>query len=154
MTAVTAPQRIPRRVPVRPAPDERARHLRLVDADARTRERRRRWVVRLWATGIVVAAFVGVGVHALMAEGQLEVDRLDTSIAREQRAVEEARLAVAAASSPPMVVQRAKELGLVAGVPARVVDVAGSTDISSTARARRSPLAEWQAVKPNLESNP
>ena len=115
VSGAAVPQRIPRRVaPVVPGGGDRPRHLQLVDTDARRRERRRRWLVRIWAVGIVGAAFVGVGVHAFIAQGQMHVDTVDTRIARAQAAVQEARLAVAEAQSPAVIVRHAQDLGLTA----------------------------------------
>ncbi len=151
MTVAPAPSRVPSRIPRRvPAEEAAPRHLHLVEPDARRRqERRRRWAMRGWAWGIVLAAFLGVGVHALMAQGQLAVDRLDGRIAAEQRRVDEARLRVATLESPALIVQRAAGAGLVAANGARVVTVAPETPAPGV-----DALREWQSTKPNLGSTP
>ncbi len=145
------PQRIPRRVaPVAPERGDRPRHLQLVDTGARRRGLRRRWIVRIWGFGIVVSAFVGVGVHAFIAQGQMRVDTIDGKIEHAQRAVAESRLQVARAQSPEAIVQRARDLGLTSGTGTRLVTVGqvAQPDPNDDARATRI----WQTVKPSLES--
>ena len=129
-----APQRIPRRTalasrpasdrleprsPAAPAPP----HLRLVDPNARRRVHRRRWLVRLWAVGIVVAALSGVMVHALMAQAQMRVDQVDQATAVEQRQYQASRLLLARLESPNALVKRARDLGLIDAVTTRVIPV-------------------------------
>ncbi len=151
LSSAAVPQRIPRRVaPVAPERGDRPRHLRLVDTAARRRERRRRLLLRIWAVGIVAAAFVGVGVHAFIAQGQMSVDTIDSKIARAQAAVGETRLTVAEAQSPAVIVQRAKDLGLTAAPSTRVVTVPETAPPAADASGTRI----WQAVKPSLESTP
>ncbi len=146
MTApATAPQRIPRRVARPDAPVRRARHLALVDTAARRREVRRRWLVRVWGLGIVLAALVGVMAHALMAEGQMRAGRVDRALDVEAQRYEDARYAVAHLTSPESVTARARRLGLVAGTARRTVRVPGVTSVPD--RASVAATAADQAVK-------
>lgn len=146
MTApATAPQRIPRRVPRPDAPASRARHLALVDTEARRREVRRRWIVRVWGLGIVFAALVGVMAHALMAEGQMRAGKVQAALDAEARRYEDARFDVARLASPESITERAADLGLIAGVARRTVAVPGVTTVPD--RAAAAATAADQAVK-------
>jgi hypothetical protein len=148
-----APHRIPRRpAPVRSRPDPRPRHLQLVDTERRKREGRRRWIVRVWALGIVMAALVGVMVHAFMAEAQLRADGLERRIATEQARYENARLALARGQAPDVVAARARRLGLVPGSSTQTVAVPGVAPGSPTASAAAT--APLQAVKQVLDGSP
>jgi len=151
----TAPQRIPRREAPsrpRPGPEERRAHLRLVDTERRRRERRRRFVVRLWAVGIVLAALVGVTVHAFMAEAQVRADRLDAQIRREETRYDDARLALAHGQAPAVVTARARRLGLVPGTGTRTLPVPGVEP--GAARADADATAPAQAVKRAMDGTP
>jgi hypothetical protein len=150
-----APQRIPRRTaPARPEPgrDERRAHLRLVDTERRRRERRRGFLVRLWAVGIVLAALVGVTVHAFMAEAQVHADRLDATIRREEARYDDARLALAHGEAPAVVTARARRLGLVPGAQTRTLPVPGVEP--GAARAPEDATADAQAVKRAMDGTP
>ncbi len=102
-----------RRPPVaRPAP-----HLRLVDP----REARERRVRRL-VTGVLVAfacagLFLIVALRVLLAQGQVEVDRLEESIDRAQAVQQDLRLTVAELEAPAQIVAAARQrLGMVTPV--------------------------------------
>lgn len=153
-----APQRIPRRplpgvgAPGVATPEVPSRHLRLVDPDARRRERRRRWLVRVWAVGIVAAALLGVTVHAFMAEVQMRLGRVEHQTKVEQARYEEARLRVARLDAPAAIFARALELGL---VPAATTRIVAATSLRGSASATSSNATkEWQDTKPALGSNP
>ena len=160
-----APQRIPRRTALtssRPVSDRLeprapggltprpARpHLQLVDPSARRRVQRRRWLVRLWAVGIVVAALSGVMVHAFMAQAQMRVDQVDQATAVEQRQYQASRLRLARLESPRALVARARALGLIPAVTTRVIPVPDDRG----ARSRPvDPTRDWQVTKPALGS--
>jgi len=148
-----APHRIPRRsAPARPRPDTRPRHLQLVDTERRRREQRRRWIVRVWAVGIVSAALVGVMVHAFMAENQLRVDRLEQRIEVEQARYADARLDYARHAAPRVVAARAARLGLVPGSGTRTVAVPGVAPGSPV--APKAATDDLQDVKRALDGTP
>ncbi len=159
-----APQRIPRRTPNRalaiaeldrrafgpvPADTRSTRHLELVDPDARRRARRRRWLVRVWAVGIVVAALSGVMVHASMAQAQMQVDRIERATAVEQNRYQAVRLRVARLASPAVVVSGAQRLGLIPAATTRVVSAPGANRDES---ADPTGTQAWQNAKPALEA--
>jgi hypothetical protein len=141
----TAPQRIPRRVPRPDATTPRARHLALVDTEARRHEVRRRWIVRTWGLAIVLAALVGVMAHALMAQGEMRSQRVQAALTAEERRYEDARYAVAHLASPESVVARAAQLGMVAVGARRTVEVPGVGSMPD--RAASAATAADQAVK-------
>lgn len=158
-----SPQRIPRRTALstsRPASDRLeprapggltprpARpHLQLVDTDARRHVQRRRWLVRLWAVGIVLAALSGVMVHAFMAQAQMRVDHVEQSTAVEQDRYQASRLRLARLESPDALVARASALGLIPAVSTRVIPVPGAGG-GSTRPVE--PTHDWQVTKPAL----
>ena len=148
-----APHRIPRRVaPARSRPETRPRHLQLVDTERRRREQHRRWIVRVWAVGIVVAALVGVVVHAFMAEGQMRADHLEQRIEAEQARYADARLDLARRAAPRVIAAHAARLGLVPGSGTRTVAVPGVAPGSPI--APKAATDALQAVKRVLDGTP
>ena len=160
-----APQRIPRRTalgasrplsdrlepraPVGLRPRPARPHLQLVDPNARRRVQRRRWLVRLWAVGIVVAALSGVMVHAFMAQAQMRVDQVDQATAIEQRQYQASRLRLARLESPEALVARARDLGLIPAVTTRMIPV---PDDRFTSSRPVDQTHDWQVTKPALGS--
>lgn len=104
------PQRGPRRVAAPAAP----RHLRLVDP-AEARQRR---VLRA-VTGLLVAAvcaglFAIVAMRVVLAQGQVEIDRLEASVDAQTTAQQQLRLRVAELAAPAQIVAAARtRLGMV-----------------------------------------
>ena len=103
------------RAPVAPVPPQH--HLRLVDR-GEARERR----VRRLVTGALVAfacagLFAIVALRVLLAQGQVEVDRLETSIEAAQALHQDLRLTVAELEAPAQIVAAARQrLGMVTPV--------------------------------------
>ncbi len=112
---MTATRFAPRTEPVRRAPDPARRpHLWVVDPKA-ARQRR---VTRLVTGALVVAVFAGlfaiVALRVVLAQGQVEIDRLTTSIETQQTAGQELRLKVAELEAPSQIVAAARQrLGMV-----------------------------------------
>jgi hypothetical protein len=130
--------------------------LRVVDNAARVQNRRVRRVAWLLGALVVVALFAAVAFHVQLAQGQLELDRLErrTVAAREQ--YQQLRLQYAQQSSPAAVVDRATALGMVrAGDVPTYLTV---PDASSSTPAPDQPsttLQEgWKKVKPHLGTQP
>jgi cell division protein FtsL len=111
----------PRPEPLRRAPAPAARpHLRLVGAG----ELRRRRVARLVTGALIVAVFAGlfsiVAMRVLLAQGQVEVDRLTASVEAKQAARQDLRMTVAELEAPAQIVAAARQrLGMV--TPATVI---------------------------------
>ncbi len=121
MTAPTfAPRAQPQVQPRRaPAPPPRP-HLWVVGAG----EPRPRRVARLVTGALVVAVFAAlfatVVLRVLLAQGQVDIDRLTTSIEARQAVQQDLRLAVAELEAPAQIVAAARQrLGMV--TPATVV---------------------------------
>ncbi len=109
---MTAPSYAPRRAPVAaPVPP---RHLRVVDP-REVRARRRARVL----TGVLVGLaclglFAIVTLRVLLAQGQAEVDRLETSVDAARTAQQDLRLSVAELEAPAHVVAAARQrLGMI-----------------------------------------
>ncbi len=105
----------PRPEPHRRAPAPATRpDLRLVDpADVRARRR-----TRLVTGTLIVAVFAGlfsiVATRVLLAQGQVEVDRLTASVEAKQTARQELRLTVAELEAPAQITAAARQrLGMV-----------------------------------------
>ena len=111
MTATFAPRPQPKRREAAPAA---LPHLRLV-GDPRPKERR---ITRLLTAALVVASFAGlfaiVALRVLLAQCQVDIDRLTTSIEAQQAIQQDLRLAVAELESPAQIVAAARQrLGMV-----------------------------------------
>jgi cell division protein FtsL len=108
------PEEAPGRGETAPAPLPRTRHLRLVDRA----EARRRRVTRI-LTGVLVAAvcaglFAIVALRVVLAQGQVEVDRLQASVDAETATQQQLRLQVAQLEAPAQIVAAARSrLGMV-----------------------------------------
>ena len=108
------PQR--RAEPVRPRP-----HLRVVrPVDPAVKARRRaRLVTTVLATLACVGLFAIVGLRAVLAQGQAEVDRLSAQVGQVEADQQRLRLLVAERESPRAIVSAARErLGMVPLAPA------------------------------------
>lgn len=110
----------PLRVAARPAPQRRPRppqappHLRLVDPAVERRRRRARATAMALVTAICAGLFAIVGVGVLLAQGQAEIDRLETAIEGQRAAEQRLSLRVAELEAPAQVVSAARtRLGMV-----------------------------------------
>ena len=102
----------------------RARHRRSassrVSATSRSSTRPRasasgapRLGVRLAVASVVAAVLIVVGFHVMMAEGQLQLDRLEQATAKEQQRYEALRLKYAEQIAPEAIIDRAEDLGMI-----------------------------------------
>lgn len=136
--------------------DTRRRHLRVVRPDeGRGLRFRLTPVASLGLIVLLFAALFAVAVsHALLIEGQAQLDRLDAEVAEEQARYERLRVDVAELESPERILADARALGM---VPADDVQwltpeepVAGD---GSTAEVETSGTS-WEEVKPYVGSTP
>ncbi len=112
-----------RSVPRHDAPPRRPQ-LRIVEEPSRITRRRRRTVVLLAGVG-VLALLTVVAFHALLAQSQVAIDRLERRTEAAERRYEQARYEHARQSAPQRIVERAAALGLVApAVPPTAITVA------------------------------
>jgi hypothetical protein len=101
----------------------------------------------------VFALVTAVVFHVVLAQNQMELDRLNGQIATEQRVYEHRRLTSSLLASPARVIQEAERLGLVLPPePAQYLYVFNApmpeTDDGSTAET----LGEWSKTKQSLGS--
>jgi cell division protein FtsL len=141
---------------LRPPARTRTTALRVVDSEARLRARRVRRVMWCLVALVVLALFAAVVFHVQLAQGQLELDRLErqTAVAREQ--YQQLRLEYAQQASPAAIQQRAEAMGMVrAGdVPTYVV-VPDAPPPTKTPDQTSTTLQEgWEKVKPHLGTQP
>jgi cell division protein FtsL len=105
----------------------------------------------LLAVVTVFALVTAVVFHVVLAQNQMQLDRLNSQIAKEQLTYEKRRLAASVLASPPRVIQEAERLGLVQpAVPAQYLYVPGAplpkADDGSTADT----IADWSKTKASL----
>jgi cell division protein FtsL len=150
MTAVAIPAR--GRAVARRAPRRATRApLRLVAVPERVRGHRR--ALAGIVSVAVLALFTIVAFHALTAQSQVAVDRLERETTIAQRRYERARYEHATLASPERIVERAAALGLVppAGPPTAIA-MAG--DVPEPPDGTASTLHGWTEVKPTLADAP
>jgi cell division protein FtsL len=101
----------------------------------------------------VLALFTVVAFHALTAQSQVAVDRLERETAVAQRRYERARYEHASLASPERIVERAAALGLVppAGPP---MAIAMLGEVPQPPDGTASTLHGWTEVKPTLADAP
>jgi hypothetical protein len=105
----------------------------------------------LLAVVTVFALVSAVVFHVVLAQNQMELDRLNVQITKEQRIYEQRRLATSVLASPQRVIQEAERLGLVIPPePAQYLYVPDApmpkTDDGSTADT----ITDWSKTKPSL----
>ena len=148
--------RVARPAPLRTPSSTRKPRLRVVDTAARARTRRVRLVA--WVVGalVVVALLAAVAFHVQLAQGQLELDRLErqTTAAREQ--YQQLRLQYAQQSSPAAITDRATALGMVpAGDVPTYLTVPDAPPSTPAPDQTSTTLQDgWKKVKPHLGTQP
>jgi len=105
----------------------------------------------LLAVVTVFALVTAVVFHVVLAQHQMELDRLNVQIANEQRVYEQRRLTSSLLASPQRVIQEAERLGLVVPPePAQYLWVPNApmpkADDGSTAET----ITDWSKTKPSL----
>jgi hypothetical protein len=145
--AGAAPSHRPRR-----SPAPRRAPLALVEAPSRGATKQRRRLTAL-GSAAVLAVFTIVAFHALLAQSQVAIDRLDRRTAGAEQRYEQARYEHAVLASPERIVQRAAELGLVApAAPPTAIPVAN--DLPAPPEGTSPTLHGWTEVKPTLVAAP
>jgi cell division protein FtsL len=150
MTTIAAPGR--RTSSTRVAPSARAAKKA---PRASTRVRTERHHLTRHATLLVLftvfALVSAVVFHVVLAQHQLQLDRLNAQINQEQRRYEQRRLTASLLASPPRIIQEAQRLGLVVpDDPPQYLYVPDAPmpqyDDGSTADT----IANWSKTKPSL----
>ena len=155
--------------PLRRPDDHRPRHLRVVDNRKAAAQVRRRWVrVGGAVVGALVVAllFVSVGMHAVLAQNQFRLDRLNARSAAQQAQYHQLRLQVDQLESPQRIIEAARSrLGMVQPASVSYLTPAGATPATPGATAPASdrpssaipPAATppgWSLLKPQLAAHP
>ncbi|MGH9058485.1 MAG: cell division protein FtsL, partial [Acidimicrobiales bacterium] len=157
---LTAPRHAPKQ-----APKETPRHLKVVgrEPDPGRLHRSRRLFVGAGAALVVAVAFALVYLHVVMAQKQIELDRLNAQVAQRAHTYQQLRLEVARLSSPQQIISTAEgRLGM--RQPASVTYLqppagtrpaasAASTLGSSSATAPAG-LSNWPQIKSELAGRP
>ena len=130
--------------------------MRVVDNAARVQNRRVRRVAWLLGALVVVALFAAVAFHVQLAQGQLELDRLErqTTAAREE--YQQLRLQYAQQTSPAAVDARASALGMVraADVPTYLLVPEAPPSAPAPDQTSTTLQEGWKKVKPHLGTQP
>jgi hypothetical protein len=106
------------------------------------------------AVAVVFVLVSAVVFHVVLAQGQRELDHLDSQIAAERHEYEQRRLATSTLASPPRIFEEAQRFGLVIppGPPTYlIVEDAPAPD--ANAGNPSTTLDDWEDVKPNLGDN-
>jgi hypothetical protein len=105
---------------------------------------------------VVLALFAAVAFHVQLAQGQLELDRLERQTAEARQQYQQLRLAYAQQSSPAAIELRAKALGMVrTGEVPTYVAVPDAPAPSAAPDQTSTTLQEgWEKVKPHLGTQP
>jgi hypothetical protein len=101
---------------------------------------------------VTVAALVAAVVfHVVLAQRQMELDRVNVQIANEQRLYEQNRLMESLLSSPQRIIQEGERLGLVTPAePATYLQVPGAPLPSASAGEPSTTIDEYGKVKAEL----
>lgn len=161
--------------PARHVEPERPSHLRLVERRARRRARRQRLGLTVLVLGTAALCLGLVALHALIAENQFKLDRLQDQAAVVQARYEKLRLQVAQLEAPDRVVAVAegrlgmRQPGSVTYLPApgtslpasRPISLAGQPGRATTTRSAGAGTvaapqgdADWPTIKPDMGSSP
>jgi hypothetical protein len=153
--APTAP-RATRPAPLRGNSAARKTKLRVVDTQARAQARRVRLIAWLLGALVVVALLAAVAFHVQLAQGQLDLDRLDHKTAAARERYQQLRLQFAQQSSPAAVGERAAALGMVHAGDVPTYLVVPDVDPSTASPDQTSTTLQegWKKVKPHLGTQP
>ena len=128
----------------------------MVDTATRARTRRVRLVAWLVGALVVLALLAAVAFHVQLAQGQLELDRLDRQTAAARAQYQQLRLEYAQQSSPAAIVYRATALGMVRAGDVPTYLVVPDAPPSAPAPDQTSTTLQdgWKKVKPHLGTQP
>jgi hypothetical protein len=105
----------------------------------------------LLALVTVIALVTAVVFHVVLAQNQMELDRLNVQITKEQRTYEQRRLTESLLASPQHVIQEAERIGLVqpAGA-AQYLYVEHAPMPNNDDGATADPISDWSKTKQSL----
>ena len=148
--------RVARPAPLRAPASTRKPRLRVVDNAARVQTRRVRRIAWLHGALVVIALFAAVAFHVQLAQGQLELDRLERQTAAAREEYQQLRLEYAQQTSPAAVVARATALGMARAGDVPTYLVVPEAPPSAPAPDQTSTTLQegWKKVKPHLGTQP
>jgi cell division protein FtsL len=115
----------------------------------------RRIVVVFIVLATVFTLVTAVVFHVVLAQSQLQLDRLDREISIARREYEQRRLEVSTLSSPQRITQEAHRLGLeLPADPPTYLEVPGAPAPPPAAGQTATTLGDWKKVKPHLGDEP
>jgi cell division protein FtsL len=104
---------------------------------------------------VVFTLVSAVVFHVILAQGQLELDRLSRDIDVARREYEQRRLAVSTLASPQRIQQEAQRLGLERPPdPPTYLEVPGAPVPPGAGAETSTTLGDWKKVKPHLGDAP
>ena len=104
---------------------------------------------------VVFTLVSAVVFHVILAQGQLELDRLARDINVARREYEQRRLETSTLASPQRIVQEAQQLGLERPPdPPTYLEVPGAPVPPGVAAETATTLGDWKKVKPHLGDAP
>jgi hypothetical protein len=93
--------------------------------------------------------------HVVLAQGQLELDRLTREMSVVRREYEQRRLQTSMLASPQRIIQEAQRLGLVIPAdPPTYLEVLGAPALPTQGGETATTLGDWKKVKPHLGDEP
>jgi len=105
----------------------------------------------LLAVVTVFALVTAVVFHVVLAQHQMQLDRLNVQIANEQRVYEQRRLTSSLLASPERVIQEAERLGLVVpSEPAQYLWVPNAPMPKADDGSTADTITDWSKTKPSL----
>jgi len=148
--------RAARPAPLRKPSTARKPTLRVVDTETRAQARRVRRIAWLLGALVVVALLAAVAFHVQLAQGQLDLDRLERKTAAAREQYQQLRLQFAQQSSPAAIGDRAAALGMVHAGDVPTYLVVPDADPSAPSPDQTSTTLQegWKKVKPHLGTQP
>jgi hypothetical protein len=103
------------------------------------------------AVAVVFVLVSAVVFHVVLAQGQLQLDRLGEQIAAERREYEQRRLETSTLASPPRIIEEGLRQGMVRPPePPPYLHVPGFEVPADDAGTAPSTLDDWEQLKPTL----
>jgi hypothetical protein len=154
-TVTRAPARTRRPAPPRTAAPARTATRARTAAPARAHAPARPHAIgrlgALLALLTVFAVVTAVVFHVVLAQKQLELDRLNQQITKEQRIYEQRSLSASLLASPQRIIQEAQRLGLVVpDQPAEYLQVEGAPPLQADDGSTANTFSDWSKTKSSL----
>jgi cell division protein FtsL len=136
-----------------PAP---LRVVRPGERSARSRQRRARWLLAGAVVFFATMVFGLVGVHVMLAQNQMRLDRLNAQASADEVRYERLRLQEAQLAAPARIVAEATKAGMVAPPGITYLNPSRQPATPVTAGPAPSSVAasDWTEIKPELAAHP